>query len=366
MSDYYGNPISIPPNIQALTPQQLGGLYQPTLNQLAGQIPSAGSVAGVGSIPGAGFIPEAAASGGGLFSRFAMQPGLNLTSLAGAKAVAGKALPPLLLSQLATGAINSALPSEGSTGTIRQVAADTATGAGIGAAIAAPTVIGTPVGAAIGGGVGALYAIADNIFGFGGGDNTPDFRKGIEDSASKLGLDPNQYSAAYDVLTQAGGDKKAIAGQLAQQLLQDSAAKQQQDLAIKQAQWQRGQDQQFALAMQAQAAKFFTPYVNNIVSAGAAEANLLGAQADKLPEPYRGVFQAQAQQALTQANRLAGAYAAQAALLPSQYMYSQDLKRQQELAQLQYQQSVVNAQQGGGGGSQDITALAKQLQGAGG
>lgn len=237
------------------------------------------------------------------------------------------------------------------------------TGAGVGATVGLAggpfAGISVPVGTAVGAAVGGVASTLANTF-F-GEESQPDYRKTLADSASSLGLDPNQYTVAFDLLKKSGADEKTLGTQLAQQLLQDAATKKQQAQMQQAAAQQHAGDQRYALAMQAQAQQFFTPYVNNIVPAGQSQSQLLQGLAANLPAPYRDVMMNQAQQAIGQSQRLAGAYAAQSAMLPSQYMMSQDLKRQQELATLQYQQAVVNAQQGGGG--QDFSSYAAKLAG---
>lgn len=322
----------------------------------AGLLPVAGSTGGIGSLGGASTSTATGLSG--LLGRGSGM--LAGAEYPGAMAAARQVAPPLIASQLATGAINAALPSTGSAGNARQILGDAATGAGIGAAAGSffPGV-GTLTGGLVGGAAGGLYGALDSFF---GSDSMPDDpKKQLAQAASQLGLDPTQYTTAYDLLAKSGADKKTLGTQLAQQLLQDGQTKRQTDAATALQSTQRAGDQQFALAMQAQAAQFFTPYVNNIITAGQSQAELLKGQASNLPAPYRDVLLNQAQQAIGESQRLAGAYAAQASMLPSQYMMSADLKRQQELAQLQYQQSVVNAQSGGGSGN--FSQLAQQLAG---
>lgn len=341
MSDYYGLPISTPPGPPGITAPNVASLYQSA-------VPSAsGGVSGLTNLLGR--APEALGS----FRGPAMLGGTGELGLMG---VARAAAPSLILSQLATAGVNSTLPPSDA----RQVLGDAITGAGVGGAIGSVVpVVGTGVGAAVGGAGGALYGLADSFFG--GDDSKPDYKQSLAQAASSFGLDPSTYTTAFDLLSKSGVDEKSLSTQLAQQLLSDASTKKQVDLAQQQAIQQHAGDQKFALAMQAQAQQFFTPYVNNIITAGQSQADLLKQQADTLPAPYRDVMLNQASQALTQSQRLAGAYAAQTAMLPSQYMYSQDLKRQQELATLQYQQSVVNAQQGGS--NADFSSLVQQLAG---
>lgn len=313
-----------------------------------------------------------AASGGG---RLASLLGRVPTSLpsgtplieGGLRSFAGRAAPPLILSQLATAGVNAALPSTGGAGDARQILGDAATGAGIGATVGllggpfAPLTSGT--GALIGGIAGGAYGAIDSFFGDDGGDSSSDYRKTLVTAAAQLGLDPAQYSAAWDLLTKSGADPKQLSVQLSNQLLQDASLQKQQQQAIAQAAQQRQMDQKFALAIQAQAAEFFAPYTNNIITAGATQAQLLSDLASQLPPAYAGVMKNQAQQALSQAQRLAGAYAAQTALIPGQFMAQAELKRQAELQKYQYQQQVIQSQQGGGGGGTGYDQLVQQLAG---
>lgn len=342
---------------QGLSPAQFPGVSGvgvgseglPYLNGLAAQLPSTstGLAARFGLANGVGFQGPSFLGGSGE---------LGLAGLA------GKALPPFLAGQLATAGINNLLPSTGTKGDVRQVLGDAATGAGIGAAIAAPTVVATPLGAAIGGVLGGAYGALDSLFG--GGDSEPDYKKALTDSASQLGLDPLDYTAAFDLLTKSGADKKQVGSLLAQQLLQDSAQHraQQQQTQLQAA--QRQSDQTFALALQQKAQEFFAPYTNNIVTSGVGEAAALRSLADSVPAPFRQSLLSQASLAEQSSQNIASAYAAQSAMLPSQYMYSADLKRQDDLANLAYQQAVIQAQTARSGGG--FQQLSQQSQGTGG
>lgn len=351
MSDYYGLPISIPPGVTA-----------PNLQSLYAALGQSGGVGGGGG----GILSSLGGSLGGIpgsLSSFQGPKFLGGTGELGLGATAFRAAPYALAGQLGAAGINSVLPSTGGAGNVREVLADAAVGAGLGGAVGSVVpVLGTGVGALAGGALGGAYGLAQDLFG-GGEAKPPDYKQSLADAASQSGLNPNDYTTAYDLLSKAGGDSKQVAGALAQQLLSDAAQKKQVDAYNQQQAQQRSSDQQFALAIQSQAAKFFTPYVNNIITAGKAQSDLLRGQADSMPPQYKQLFLNQAEQALNSSQQIAGAYAAQSSMLPSQYMYSMDLKRQQQLAQLQYQQSVVNAQQGGGGGSAGFNQLVQQLQG---
>lgn len=340
MSDYFGLPIPTPAGVTA---PNVASLYQSS-----SALPSVG-----GGVQG---LTNLLGRAPGALSSFQGPAWLGGTGELGVAGVARAAAPSLILSQLATAGVNKALPPSDA----RQVLGDAITGAGVGGAIGSVVpVVGTGVGALAGGAAGGLYGLADSLF---GGDNSkPDYKQSLAQAASSFGLDPSTYTTAFDLLSKSGADEKTLSGQLATQLLQDASTKKQTDFAQQQAIAQHAGDQKFALAMQAQAQQFFTPYVNNIITAGQSQSDLLKQQADTLPAPYRDVMLNQAQQALTQSQRLAGAYAAQSAMLPSQYMMSQDLQRQQQLATLQYQQSVVNAQQGGS--NTDFSSLVQQLAG---
>lgn len=382
MSDYFATPIPIPQGVTSPTTADLLRLYGfnglprgagvatsslPYASQLAGQLGGGGGLLPQGAGVATSELPylSAASSAGGvgvrqalgnLYGATAGGEGLGSLGFAGVRAGFSRALPGLALAELGPKGIN-ALPV-GSRDQ-KDLLGNVVAGIGIGAAAGAPFEgIGAIPGAAIGGTAG----LAKGLFEMFGGDDEPstdDYKTSLSQAASQFGLDPTQYTAAFDLLSKSGVDSKALTTQLAQQVIQDGVAKKQQDQAIAIQKQQHASDQQFALAIQSQAAKFFTPYVNNIISSGKAQSDLLRGQADQLPEPYRQVFLNQAESALNTSQNIAGAYAAQSAMLPSQYMMSADLKRQQELAQLQYQQSVVNAQQGGGSGV-DFSQLGQQ------
>lgn len=329
MSDYYGNPISIPPGV---VPPSVASLYQ---------------AAGVGA--------PSAANGGmlsGLLSRVPSFAGNSTPIIEGGLRGAARAAGPAFVGQLATAGINNVLPSTGGGGNLREILGDAATGAGIGASagmLGGPFAgISVPAGAAIGGLAGGAYGLAQDIFG--GSNKTPDYKTQLATAASQLGLDPNQYSVAYDLLSKSGADPKTLSGQLAAQLLQDASIKKQTDQATAIQAQQHTSDQQYALAMQSQIQQFLSPYTNNILTDGLAQAENLKAHAANLPPAYASVLQAQAAEAVSSSQRLASAYAGQAVALPNQYMMNADLKRQTELATLRYQQAVVNAQAGKGGG----------------
>lgn len=341
MSDYYGLPISIPQGVAAPNVSSLyqSGTNTAPLSGLLGRTPS--------------YVSSLAGDASPLFTG----------GLRGAARVAV----PFGIGQLATAGINKVLPESAG----RQVLGDIATGAGIGGSaglLGGPFAgVTVPVGAVAGGVAGGTYALLDNLFG--SDESTPDYKATLAQSASQAGLTPSTYTNAYDLLSQAGidlqgnplSDKKALAGQLAIQVLQDSAAKKQQDQAQQIATQQHASDQRFALAMQAQIQDFLKPYTNNIMADGLARAEQLKAHASNLPPAYASVVAAQADEAIASSQRIAAAYAGQAVALPGQYMIAADIKRQQELAQLQYQQSVVNAQQGGAGAN--FSSLSQQLAG---
>lgn len=221
------------------------------------------------------------------------------------------------------------------------------TGAGQGAALG--MMLG-PYGAAAGAVIGGLLGA------FGGGDDKNPVEN-LRDSATQLGLDSEVYEAQFDILKETQGKDAALAA-VGQQMITDFQAQQQ---AVQQRQQYTAQtqvDAKMQMAMQAQAREFFQPYANNIITSGILQAQQLEGIIPGLPEPYRATVAAQAAQALGTSQRLASAYMMQSQLLPSQYMMSQDLKRQTELANLQYQQSVINAQSGGG----DFNDLVAQIQ----
>lgn len=228
------------------------------------------------------------------------------------------------------------------------------TGAGQGAALG--MMLG-PYGAAAGAVIGGLLGA------FGGGDDGPNPLESIRDSATELGLDPDAYEAQFELQSEMLGDKKAALAEIAKVMIADYQA---QQAAVQQRQQytaQRQVDAKMQMAMQAQAREIFQPFADNIITSGILQAQQLEGIIPGLPEPYRATVAAQAASALGTSQRLASAYMMQAQLLPSQYMMSQDLKRQESLANLQYQQAVIDAQSGGGA---DINEFLAQLQSSGG
>jgi hypothetical protein len=244
-------------------------------------------------------------------------------------------------------------------GTTQRAIADAATGAAIGS-------VGGPITAAIGGALGLGWG----LFGPEGGGGSGDQTKQLEELVAQLGLNPSTYTAQLDIQKELLGDDKAATQAVLQQALADYQTNQQATAAESQFQRQesfnRGQDQSFLLAMQAQTAKFFQPFTDNILTSGIQQAQTLSQLAPSLPEPYRSVMLAQSASQLGNAQRLASAYSAQAMLLPSQYMMSQDLERQSQLANDQWKMMVLQQQSAGQqAGSQDIATLVEQLTGGG-
>jgi hypothetical protein len=313
------------------------------------------SVAGVGgAIPSA----EAAASGGGrlagLLGRLPTMEGfagptwLGGTGEAGLVASLAPALPPVLAGQAATFGLNKFLPSTGKAGDVRQVLGDAATWAGIGAGVGSVVPgLGTVAGGVSGGIAGGAYGLLDSIFGSGDDKPSPDdIKNTLLASAGSMGLDPKQYGTAFDLLTKNGADPTQLGQQMAVQLLQDAQTQKAITAQQQQQASQQQMDQRFGLAMQAQAQEFFSPYVNNIITGGLSQAEALKGLASHLPPQYKDVMMNQAQQAIAHSQNLAGAYAAQSALIPGQFMAQAELKRETALQQLQYQQAVIAAQQG--------------------
>lgn len=292
---------------------------------------------------------------------FAGPTWLGGTGEAGLVGSLAPALPPVAAGQLATFGINKFLPSTGTAGDVRQVLGDAATWAGIGAGVGSVVPgLGTAVGGVSGGIAGGVYGLMDSLFGSDNKPNTDEIKNQLAGSATQLGLDPTEYTTAFDLLSKNGADPKQLGQQLAVQLLQDSQVQKAQNAALQQQYQQRQMDQRFGLAMQAQAQQFFTPYVNNIITSGLAQSKALEGLANQLPAQYRDVMMNQAQQALAHSQNLAGAYAAQSALIPGQFMAQAELKREQALAQLQYQQAVIQAQASRGAGSGANQLLAGQ------
>lgn len=318
----------VAPEYGPFAPTQLATQAAPTATEgVAAAAPAAESVA---------------SKAGGLLPDLSLAEGLTLRS--GLRA-AGL---PMLAGQAATYALNSALPSTGAAGDVRQTLSDAATWAGIGAGVGSIVPgIGTVAGGVGGGIAGGAYGLLDSLFG--GSSSAPDYRATLTKSAQAMGLQPSNYTSVYDLYTESGMDKKQASALLAQQIVSDAQQQKVQAQANQQALEQRQLDQKFAMAMQSQAQQFFSPYVNNIITAGKAQSDLLQGLASQLPAPFRSVLEAQAASQFNNAQQLAGAYAAQSALIPGQFMAQAELKRQQQLQQLQYQQAMIQAQQGRSG-----------------
>lgn len=343
MSDYYGLPTP--------TPGVPGAVMAPSAQDLASLYSGAGaSSAGGGSSMLSGLLgrmPSVSMEG------FQGPAYLGGTGETGLLASLAPALPPVLAGQAATFGLNKALPSTGAAGDVRQTLADAATWAGIGAGVGSVVPgVGTAVGGVAGGVAGGAYGLLDSM-GLLGSNNTPstdDIKSQISSAATQLKLDPAEYTTAFDLLSKNGADPQKLGQQLTVQMLQDAQQQKAIDAAQQQQAQQQTADQKFGLAMQAQAQQFFTPYVNNIITSGLAQSQALQGLANQLPPQYRDVMLNQSQQALAHSQNLASAYAAQSALIPGQFMAQAELKREQAIAQLQYQQAVVQARQTSGGG----------------
>ncbi len=219
----------------------------------------------------------------------------------------------------------------------------------------------------------------------------------LADLAQAQGLDPSTYKTAWDLQKQVADitgtkfDEKTVANQLATQIVTDAQTNKktlaqqtaqaqlqhQQEYVQKQ---QQASDQQFALALQAQATQFMQPYIQQIVQGGDAEASALSSLAGQVPAGMRGVFQQQATLASTGAMKLAGAYAAQAAYAPgflqqfeasraaqqqaqADYDYKQAQTAQAQALGLYYEAGAQNGGPGGSGGSSDFNSTVSSLTG---
>jgi hypothetical protein len=277
--------------------------------------------------------------------------------------------------------INALIPSTtGTAGNVREALADASMGAGVGGTlgtfIGGPGV-GTGVGALIGGGLGGAYGLAQD-FGLFGGDSTAnagDVRKTIESSATQMGVSPSQYTGAFDLAVKSGlpytdpatgkptttKDPTIIAQILGNQMSQEVTSTRQQKEA---AAWQLANHQADlanSLAQQSVAAQYFQPYVNQIISSGQSQADVLNHLATTVPSAYKGVFQAQAASALNNAQQTAGAYMSQMALQPTaQVLQTYQQEQQKELANqanLYKYASQMQSGQGGAGGQVDFSQL---------
>jgi hypothetical protein len=283
---------------------------------------------------------------------------------------------PAVLGTLASYGIKALPLGQGATST-QDVLANAAQAAGVGGTIGSfiEPGGGTAIGAGIGGALGAGGTILANIF---GGPSTPTPQGNLRDTvgatAQAFGLSQDEYKNRFDTLVKLGMkdaqgnplSQSDVANQLAQQVWSESAQTKQTN---EQMAWQQAQHQadlKAGLALQAQARDFFSPYTNNIISAGASQAQVLNNLANQVPAAYKGVFQAQAANALNNSQQMAGAYAAQTALMPAQMAMAQtaqaNASQLADQAKLYQYASMMRGQAGAGGG----TNLVSQLQQAGG
>lgn len=319
--------------------------------------------------------PEAAAARGswlgGLGEGVAGGTGLLAK---GAQFVRGPAGPSLAGWAAAQG-INKLLPStEGTQGNVREALADAAVGAGIGGSVGlaggpfAP--VSVPVGVGVGTALGLGYGLVQD-FGLLGGDedaSAKDLRKMLESNAQQLGVGPTSYTTAFDAAVKTGMkdadgkemSKKDIAALLTSQMQQEVVTSRAQKEQSAQALEFHKADLANNLAMQTQAQQFMSPYVNNIISGGASQAAVLNKLADQMPAEYKGVFQAQAANALSTSQQIGGAYMAQMAIQPTmqimQGYQDQQQKMQSDMLRSLTMAQQIKSQQGAGGGT-DFSGL---------
>lgn len=245
-----------------------------------------------------------------------------------------------------------------------RILGDAVNGAAIG------TMIAPGWGTAIGAGVGALYGA------FGPDHKDAPSSDKLAAAAESLGLDASIYTTQLELVKQTGGeDGEGLSDEqatqvVAQQILDDyntkTAIAQQERQFEYQTTVTRASDQAFILAIQAQTQEIFGPYTQNILTSGQQQADVLASMSSSLPEPYRSIMAAQSEQQRGLSERMASAYAMQAQLLPSQYMHSRDLERQQAIADREWQMMVLEAQSGAGGGNETFDEFnARQQQEAG-
>ncbi len=205
-------------------------------------------------------------------------------------------------------------------------------------------------------------------------------------AAKDNGFTPDQINQLVQPLQRATSPDqvKSLTSQILDQVIpqavqartQDAAAVQQQHQQAYLAHQQEASDQQFALALQAQATQFMQPYIQQIVQGGDAEASALSSLAGQVPAGMRGVFQQQATLARTGAYKLAGAYAAQAAYGGGFLQQIQQSRAAQQTAQVDYEYKQALTQEamaraalaqaqaanGGTSGSQSFDQIAQQQQ----
>lgn len=333
-------------------------------------LPPLGSSFSVGDLP---FAAEGAGGAGGGWGGLSVPSFLGGSTQMGLKTALGRAAPWTVAGLAAQTLAHNIAPQN----SVADVLGNTAAGAGVGAGIG--SLFGPGPGTAIGAGAGALIGggatILGNIF---GGDNEakPQGKLGdlVANAATGYQVSPDRYRNMFETAVKLGA-KDAQGNPLSQQQIAEGVINKiggeaeqirQADYQSKTMLAQHEADLKYGLALQTQARDFFSPYTNNIIASGASQAKVLNSLADQVPGPYKGVFQAQAANALSNAQQMAGAYAAQTALMPAQLAMAQYGQQQEkEIANqaklFQYASQMMGRQQGGGGAD-----LVSQLQQAGG
>ncbi len=375
MSLYNFNPVPAPwtspgitptlnfgaPTGLASLPGASGGVLARGLSPAASRLGSlfTGSAGAGGGLPRLGTTAASLAEdvaglgggAGGLLSRLPAVGGLpgfaavsgRAAGLGGAAALAGSQL----VDQLNVGGQNSNLEQglQGATA-----------GAALGATIGAPFFgVGAGVGAAAGGVIGGALGVLGNVLGFGGGeDDKPEPLDILTTGIQKAGLSPDQAEQVLQVYeTQMalaevaeGDEKKAL-----QQQAYDAAASsilmlmQQQEAAL------MGGGTGNLLALQAQAQDIFAPLAADIESSGAAYGAAMNSINQYLPEQFRAINDANVARELSSSNKLANAYRAQAAIIPTVNALTQYQQDYNALAQQMFQRAQAESMGTGGTGT---------------
>src|SRR5215831_634452 len=325
-----------------------------------------GTLPGIEGDMGANFAGQAAGEAGatgeaaapGLLSRMVSAlPGAGVELPTAASVGIGTAGP--AVGYLGPKAVNAWAPGPQ---WAKDIFGNTLSGAGWGATgflagpeVGIPTTIG---GAAWGCAKGVGESVLDLFGGGGGGDNKPKtdpadtIRGNLNAAASKFGQDGqsfvDQFNTYRNLKIINPNTKKAYTDDELGDLLGCKIINNyqtQQDQADQQAAMQERTtaNANAIMAIQSQASQYFQPFANNILSSALAESDSLNKMADTLPPAYQSVFRNQAQQAISQGNRLSSSYMLQAAIQPSAMLAQADINAQQKYLNEQYQLAQVYA-----------------------
>ncbi len=263
----------------------------------------------------------------------------------------------------------------GQNSNIEQGLQGAATGAGIGAGLGlaggpfAPLTSGA--GALIGGALGGAVGVLGNVFGWGGGgdkEEAPNPVTILGNAIHQAGLTPDQTESVLDVYeTQMA---------LAEIEEDDDLKKQKQDAAYEQAgqmilslmgQQQAAQSTASnSLALQAQSRDIFEPLAQDLQSSGAAYASAMQGINKYLPPQFKAINDANVARELTASDRLANAYRAQAAVIPTVNALTQYQQDYQSMANQLMQQSFAQGQAGSGGGASGQPTMDQLIAASGG